>query len=53
MTPPFAAGVVFGYLKQTRVLNGVDFEVERGTIHGLIGPNGSGRARSSISSPVA
>ncbi len=31
-------GVVFGYLKQTRVLNGVDFEVERGTIHGLIGP---------------
>ncbi len=37
-------GVVFGYLKQARVLNGVDFEVERGTIHGLIGPNGSGKS---------
>ena len=26
------------------MLNGVDFVVERGTIHGLIGPNGSGKS---------
>jgi branched-chain amino acid transport system permease protein len=36
--------VVFGYTKETRVLDGVDFVVERGTIHGLIGPNGSGKS---------
>jgi branched-chain amino acid transport system permease protein len=36
--------IVFGYTKGTRVLNGVDFLVERGTIHGLIGPNGSGKS---------
>jgi branched-chain amino acid transport system permease protein len=37
-------GLVFGYTKSMPVLNGVDFVVERGTIHGLIGPNGSGKS---------
>jgi branched-chain amino acid transport system permease protein len=36
--------IVFSYLKGVRVLDGVDFVVEKGTIHGLIGPNGSGKS---------
>jgi branched-chain amino acid transport system permease protein len=28
---------------QVQALDGVDFRVERGTIHGLVGPNGSGK----------
>jgi branched-chain amino acid transport system permease protein len=36
--------VVFSYIRGIRALDGVDFVVNRGTIHGLIGPNGSGKS---------
>jgi branched-chain amino acid transport system permease protein len=39
-----ARGIVFAYVGGVPVLKGVDFVVEKGTIHGLIGPNGSGKS---------
>jgi branched-chain amino acid transport system permease protein len=36
--------IVFRYPAGPPVLSGVDFNVRRGTIHGLIGPNGSGKS---------
>ena len=39
-----ARGLVKTYPKGVRALDGVDLEVERGTIFGLLGPNGAGKS---------
>lgn len=39
-----ARGVVAGYRRGIRVLDGIDLEVEPGTVVGLAGPSGSGKS---------
>ncbi len=38
-----AKGVAFSY-GDREALRGIDFEVERGSVHGFLGPNGSGKS---------
>ncbi|MBV8478928.1 MAG: ABC-F family ATP-binding cassette domain-containing protein, partial [Actinobacteria bacterium] len=39
-----ADGLVKGYGKGVRALDGVTFSVEQGTVFGLLGPNGAGKS---------
>jgi ABC-type multidrug transport system ATPase subunit len=36
-------GLSYQYAKNERIVNGIDLQVERGSIYGFLGPNGSGK----------